>query len=290
MDSLAMGLWSQAKLYVLLFVAFTLLAVLSRGRDAFNWSPELRRSAMTNLLILYFGSLNGILYLATIAPLEWSYHALNLPSLDPSIWEGVPFVLKCLIALLVYDVSIYWVHRILHTSWLWPSHAVHHSDPELHFLSWSRGHFTEQIFIAGCLVFTSSWLGFKIQEIFILATIKALHQYYVHSKLDWNHGILGEVIASPQFHRWHHANLVEAYDKNFATIFPFLDRLWGTYYNPGSALNIPTGIEDEPSNDFITQTLYPFRKWSEMFKAHRAKESFPVELPEDSPLGQPNNT
>jgi sterol desaturase/sphingolipid hydroxylase (fatty acid hydroxylase superfamily) len=144
---------------------------------------------------------------------------------------------------------------------------VHHSDPELHFLSWSRGHFTEQFVIAACLVLTTSWMGFSIQEIAGLVLIQGLHQYYVHARLDWDHGPFRDVLVSPQMHRWHHAVAPEAHDKNFASIFPVFDRMFGTYYNPGSAIDTPTGIPDAPANDFITQALYPFRTWAAMLKA-----------------------
>ncbi|MBK8197601.1 MAG: sterol desaturase family protein [Acidobacteria bacterium] len=273
-DVLASFAWQVAFLAGLT-IAFTGLAFLSRGRDAFRWPKALRQSALTNFLILQFASLNGALYLVLIAPLAMLYTSLGLPVLKAEAWAGVPIVLKALAALAIYDFSLYWVHRMLHTSWLWPAHAVHHSDPELHFLSWSRGHFTEQFVIAACLVFTSSWMGFRLEEIAGLALIKGLHQYYVHSKLDWDHGIFREVLVSPQMHRWHHAAVPEAYDKNFASIFPVFDLLFGTYYNPGSAMDVPTGVEDNPPNDFISQTLYPFRKWAGMLKARRAP---PVEV------------
>lgn len=267
-DFLAGLAWQVAVLAGLTLV-FTLLAFLSRGRAALHWPRSLRQSAATNFLIVQFTSLNGALYLLLIAPLSVAYAQLGLPVLEAAAWDGVPLAVKALAALLVYDFSLYWVHRMLHTSVLWPAHAVHHSDPELHFLSWSRGHFTEQVVIAACLVFTSSWMGFRLEEIAGLALIKALHQYYVHSKLDWDHGIFRDVLVSPQMHRWHHAAVPEAYDRNFASIFPVFDRLFGTYYNPGSAIDVPTGIEDAPENDFVTQTLYPFRKWAGMLKARR---------------------
>ncbi len=269
MQDFLASLAGDAVWYIGLFAGFTLLAFLSRGRDALRWTPGLRRSALTNLLMLYLGGLGGVLYLVTITPLVTLYHALHLPVLPASAWAGVPFVVKGAVAFLVYDTSLYWVHRMLHKTWLWPAHAVHHSDPELHFLSWSRGHFTEQFIIAAALVFTSTWLGFKIEQIYALATLKALHQYYVHSKIDWDHGPLKYVIASPQIHRWHHANVEAAYDKNFASIFPFLDLIWGTYYNPGSAVDVPTGISGENENTFMGQFLYPFREWSRMLQARR---------------------
>ena len=61
--------------------------------------------------------------------------------------------------------------------------------------------------------------------------------------------------------------MAEAYDKNFASTFPVFDRMFGTCYNPGSAIDVPTGIADNPANDFLTQTLYPFRKWGQMLRA-----------------------
>ena len=60
--------------------------------------------------------------------------------------------------------------------------------------------------------------------------------------------------------------MAEAYDKNFAWIFPVFDRTLGTYYNPGSAIYVPTGIADSPANNFLPQTLYPFRKWAQMLR------------------------
>ncbi|MDP3458666.1 MAG: sterol desaturase family protein, partial [Hyphomonas sp.] len=161
-DFLAGFAWQVAVLAGLT-VVFTLLAFLSRGRAALRWPKTLRQSALTNFLILQVSSLNGAMYLVLIAPLVALYAWLGLPVLDAEVWDRVPLGVKGLAALVVYDFSLYWVHRMLHTSVLWPSHAVHHSDPELHFLSWSRGHFTEQFVIAACLVFTSSWMGFRLE-------------------------------------------------------------------------------------------------------------------------------
>lgn len=115
-----------------------------------------------------------------------------------AVWDRVPLAVKALAALVVYEFSLCRVHRMLHTSVPWPAHAAHLSDPELHFLSWSRGHFTEQVVIAGCLVFTSSRMGFRLEQIAGLALTKGLHQHYVHSKLDRD-GIFCDVLVPPQF-------------------------------------------------------------------------------------------
>ncbi len=267
MADVLQGLINTGVTLAVLMTLFTALAFISRGPAAFHWTKGQRQSALTNIIISHVGGLNGVLYFLTIAPLVVAYDALGLPEIPAAAWNGWPLAAKALVALLVYDISLYWIHRVLHTSWLWPAHAVHHSDTDMSFLSWSRGHFTEQMVIAACLVFTSSWLGFGIGEIYMLALIQAVHQHYVHANIDWDHGPLRDVIVSPQFHRWHHANVEAAYDKNFATIFPFLDRMFGTYYNPGSAFAVPTGIPDGPGHNVVDLILYPLRQWARMLTA-----------------------
>lgn len=61
--------------------------------------------------------------------------------------------------------------------------------------------------------------------------------------------------------------MAEAYDKNFASILQVFDRMFGACCTPGSAIDVPTGIADNPANDFLTQTPYPFRKWAQMLRA-----------------------
>jgi sterol desaturase/sphingolipid hydroxylase (fatty acid hydroxylase superfamily) len=113
-DFLAGIAWQVAVLAGLTIV-FTVLAFLSRGRAALHWPKSLRQSAITNFLIVQFTSLNGAMYLVLIAPLAVFYTWLGLPVLDAAAWDSVPLAVKALAALVVYDFSLYWVHRMLHT-------------------------------------------------------------------------------------------------------------------------------------------------------------------------------
>jgi len=67
--------------------------------------------------------------------------------------------------------------------------------------------------------------------------------------------------------------VVEAYDKNFASIFPFIDKMFGTYYYPGTAVNVPTGFPGTPKNDFVALICYPFTEWYRMIKAKISPKS-----------------
>ena len=265
------ALFREASTYLSIFLVISLLAFLSRGRKAFTWSKDMKVSALVNFGFVKFNAAFGGIFFIFFVMLEDIYPTLNLPTLSSEFWESVPAPLTWLALLLVYDVALYWIHRWLHSGWMWPMHAVHHSDEELHFLSWSRGHALEQTVIL-CFVFIcSAWMGLEIKEILFLAYWKAMHQYYVHANIDWDHGWFKKIIASPQYHRWHHANVKEAYDKNFASIFPFIDIIFGTYYHPHSAVDVPTGFENSPGNDFIALMTYPFTEWARMIKEHRVK-------------------
>lgn len=265
MDGL-LRLWDFISHYLLFGLIFTGLAFVARGVDAIRWKPKLAHSAFTNLAFVGFNTAAVVLIYFLTLPVSTLYEMLNVPQLPATLWEGVPLPLAALIVLLVYDFNLYWIHRYLHESWIWPIHAVHHSDTQLHFLSWSRAHFIETAVLSSSLLVMGSWLGLQIHEIFMLGYLKAVHQYYVHSNLDWSHGPLRHVIASPRFHRWHHADVKEAYDKNFASIFPFYDLMFGTYYCPGSATHVPTGFENNPGDDIVPLLAYPFKEWARMLR------------------------
>lgn len=256
--------FKEWEMYIFLFVTITIFSALSRGKEAFVWSSGLKKSALVNFTYLQFMVYFGAAFYILEKPVSYGYDLVGFPQISSEFWDGVPFPLMCLALLFVYDASLYWIHRALHQSWLWPMHAVHHSDTDMHFLSWSRGHAIEQTFIGICLIFTATWMGLGIEDIAGLAMIRALHQYYVHSNIDWDHGPFRLFIVSPQYHRWHHVDHPEIYDKNFASIFPILDKIFGTYHYPGSAKNMPTGFEGTPGHNLVSLILYPFQEWARM--------------------------
>ena len=45
--------------------------------------------------------------------------------------------------------------------------------------------------------------------------------------------LLGQLVATPAFHRAHHSHDPRLHNSNYASTFPLLDRLFGTY-RPGA--------------------------------------------------------
>ncbi|MGH7225535.1 MAG: sterol desaturase family protein, partial [Gemmataceae bacterium] len=104
-------------------------------------------------------------------------------------------------------------------------------------------------------------LGFRAQAMLVLLPFNLFYSGMVHANLNWTFGPLRYVFASPVFHRWHHTRQAEGLNKNFASTFPFLDLLLGSFYMPPGKLpeQFGNGENDFPE-DFWGQLLYPFEK------------------------------
>lgn len=256
---------SLAMVYFLQFVAFTVLAFVARRGDALHWDSELLKSAGVNWLFIATNSLLAPMVLALVNFADAGFRESGIPRLSEDFWLFAPAIVPAIIALIVADFLDYWSHRLRHVSFLWPMHAVHHSDTQMHYLTWYRAHVVELVVIQGGYVLLATWMGASPAAVVGVVLFRAFHQQYVHMNVDWTHGPFRDVLASPRFHRWHHADHPEAWDKNFSSIFPIWDRLFGTYYCPGPCKE-PLGFPGNPGENFIQLMLFPFREWGRMLK------------------------
>ena len=81
----------------------------------------------------------------------------------------------------------------------------------------------------------------------------------IHSNVRINFGPLRWLLASPEFHHWHHSRDREARDKNFAGQLPLLDLLFGTSYMPPGRMPSKYGLDQPVPATYPAQLLYPFR-------------------------------
>lgn len=191
------------------------------------------------------------------------YSQFGIPSISPEFWAGWPIYVLVPMSLFLYDFVEYWNHRFMHMKWLWPIHAIHHSDPDVNGFTTYRVHILQIIFNAASFILLLSWFGMPKEVSAASGLIVTLLNAYVHLDVDWGHGPLRLVIASPRFHRWHHADTPELYGKNIANMFPIFDVLFGTYHVPGICRE-PMGARGVPENNFIKLMLYPFVEWGRM--------------------------
>lgn len=175
-----------------------------------------------------------------------------------SFWTELPPVLALAAVLFIADGISYVRHRLEHTRWLWPIHAMHHSDRELSWFSAYRQHPLNRLWAVAFDIGLLLLIGVPLWAIYANALVRHYYGLLTHANVPWTFGWLGRVLVSPAMHRWHHVREGDGVGKNFATIFAVFDLAFGTYYVP-SACHSPTGLTDEGHNSFLVQIWAPFR-------------------------------
>lgn len=178
-------------------------------------------------------------------------------------WVGsVPSALQFLLLIAVADLTQYWVHRAFHAvPLLWRFHAVHHSAEQMDWLAGSRLHLVDVAVTRGLTYVPIYVLGFADGPLFAYLVVVSAQATFIHANVRFTFGPLRWLVATPQFHHWHHASDAEGVDKNFAVHLPVLDLVFGTAYLPDrwpSGYGINGGAA--PPDGYLRQLLWPFGK------------------------------
>lgn len=265
-------LFSPANLAVLSFVvAFTLLAVAIGWRSRVL-SPLALRNSAASLATLAVNILMAPVVYVVAGLAGAGYGRLGIPSIPESAWDGVPWLVMAVVGVLGKDFADYWSHRALHTPLGWPVHAVHHSDTHVNGFTAFRIHLLEVVTMKVFYIALLTWLGIPAGAIVAAYVVASLHTAYVHLELDIDHGPLNWLVASPRFHRWHHADVPEAYGKNLANMIPLWDLMFGTYHRHDRC-DAPMGAlrDGVPDTDAAKLVTLPFTLWWRQGKAALAR-------------------
>ncbi|HXQ15010.1 MAG TPA: sterol desaturase family protein [Caulobacteraceae bacterium] len=180
----------------------------------------------------------------------------------------LPLLVQVLLIIVAIDFVQYWVHRLFHREALWPFHAIHHSPVDLDWTATYRNHPVNFLIYSTGVIALVRLAGFSPAAFLIIAPFNMVFGTVVHANLNWTYGPFRYVLASPVYHRWHHAIDPAVRDHNFAPTFPIWDLMFGTYYMPRGALPQEYGVEGVPPH-FLAQMVYPFRVYAERFGAWR---------------------
>lgn len=146
----------------------------------------------------------------------------------------LPFAVQLVAFLLVSDLAAYAMHRFFHHPPLWRFHAVHHSSTEVDWLSAVRIHPVNDALMRLAQAVPILLLGFDPALLAGWVPVLAFQSILVHANVPWDFGPLRFVVASPAFHRWHHALDDGGIGRNFAALFPFIDLAFGTFHLPAA--------------------------------------------------------
>jgi sterol desaturase/sphingolipid hydroxylase (fatty acid hydroxylase superfamily) len=156
----------------------------------------------------------------------------------------LPLAAQAAVFLIGSDVMNYWIHRGFHRATLWRYHAVHHSSEDLDWVSAARFHPINTFLGTVATDVVLLLAGISPNVLVFLGPFTVAHSAFVHANLNWTLGPFRYVIAGPMFHRWHHTSAERGGEKNFASTFPFLDVLFGTFYMPEGVRPDAYGVAD----------------------------------------------
>lgn len=150
----------------------------------------------------------------------WSVAPVHLPVADWRTWAA---------GFLAFQFSYYWFHRASHEiRWMWATHSVHHSAPQLTLLSSFRLGWTN-LLSAGWLFYAPLVLaGFDPRLVAAMIAFNLQYQFFLHTEAVGRLGPLEWVLNTPAHHRVHHGSNDAYLDKNYGGVLIIFDRLFGT--------------------------------------------------------------
>jgi sterol desaturase/sphingolipid hydroxylase (fatty acid hydroxylase superfamily) len=241
----------------ILFIPLEKLRPVRRGQSV------LRTGVRTDVLHFVFtGTLGTIALVALAIVIVLPLQALAPAALAETV-RSQPELLQLSVALLIVEIGGYWAHRAHHEiPVLWKLHRVHHSSEQMDWLASAHLHPLDSATSRIVAVVPLALLGFSRETFGITLVILQLHAIFQHANLRVRFGGFGQMVSAPHFHHWHHAGDIDARDHNYAGMFPWLDRIFGTYHAPVDRWPTRYGIDDPMPTGYLGQLRSPFAKAS----------------------------
>jgi len=250
-----------------LFVVMAVLAPLERARPLHR--QRLFRADFNLDLGYYF--LGGILPAYFLVMVSGATQVgQSWLAFDAGSWvRGLPFALQLAMVVVLGELLYYWAHRWSHEiPWLWRFHAIHHSPRELDWLVNTRAHPLDLVFSralgTAALVLLGLAHGAHGRELDLVAAVAIFNTawgFFIHANTGLRLGYLEQLVTTPAFHHWHHANDSSAVtNKNYAALLPWMDRMFGTYHMPAGRYPARYGIGETLPGTLWAQLALPFRR------------------------------
>jgi sterol desaturase/sphingolipid hydroxylase (fatty acid hydroxylase superfamily) len=205
--------------------------------------------------------LNFILAIGTAYVEEHGAGLLQLLSPGP--------ITSFIVAFVALDGASYLVHRLMHqTPAFWRFHVVHHMDASVDATTGFRQHPIEGVLRFGFIAGTAWLLGTPPGAVAIYRLLGTLNSALEHANIRVPRAldrIFVSLWVTPDMHKVHHSRAQIETDSNYANLFSFFDRLFGTYTPSSRGASVVYGIDgyDCPEQQSVSAVLLlPLRRCS----------------------------
>jgi sterol desaturase/sphingolipid hydroxylase (fatty acid hydroxylase superfamily) len=221
-----------------------------------GWQTDLKHFFVSHAGVQLFSFL-------TLIPVQVAFAWATRHPLREAV-AAQPVWLQFLEILFVVDLVSYWVHRAFHqVPGLWKFHAIHHSSLHMDWLAGSRTHLVDAL-LNRTLGFVPIFvLGFAAPALYAYLLFVSFHAVYIHANVRHRWPWLRWILATPEFHHWHHTSDEEGLDKNFAVFLPVIDIAFGTAHQPEHWPQRYGTVKFQPPESYLGQMAYPFERHEE---------------------------
>ncbi len=221
-----------------------------------RWLPNLGLVALGSVLVRF------TLPLAAVGAAIWAQRA----DVGLMNWLDVPLWLALPLTVVVFDLQIYFQHRVFHAvPALWALHRVHHADPEMDASTGVRFHPVEIWLSMVIKIVFAVALGAPPEGIVVFEILLNATSLFEHAAIRIPPALdraLGWVIVTPNLHRIHHSERRHETDSNFGFNLSVWDRWLGTLREqPDGPITLGIGAYGAARDQRIDQlVVQPFRR------------------------------
>jgi sterol desaturase/sphingolipid hydroxylase (fatty acid hydroxylase superfamily) len=225
------------------------------------------REFLTDLfyVVLYYTVIEKVETRLAEDPLAAAKHALGITT----EWAmHLPFVVQVALAVFLIEFGQYWMHRLMHNSFLWWTHAPHHYITQLNAAKGFVGNPVELF-----LVSLSVIAIFDLQKnaVFCAFNLLGAVSAFAHANVRcdaprW----YGYFFTTVEAHSLHHTVGYHETRCNYANSLILIDRMFGTFRHGESEV---VGQEQRKRLSIRQQFIYPFRPLLTMFKGNPGSAS-----------------
>jgi sterol desaturase/sphingolipid hydroxylase (fatty acid hydroxylase superfamily) len=257
--AIALSLWIDRGVLGVVVALFVLVVPFEKLFPRHRGQRIRRPQLCTDLAFAFVSPVLNVVGLAVavvvgVISLAWIPGLLLRPVVGLVPPAAIPIV-----GLVLFDVTIYWVHRWSHEVPLfWRFHAIHHSTEHLDWISGFRTHPFDGALLAPPFVLLLA-AGFSAEFSGALAVVQIVTGIFLHANVRWRLRPLHRVVITPEFHHWHHANEPDSIHTNYSIFLPFWDQVFGTYFMPRHRRPSVYGVSESIPHGIAPQLVHPFR-------------------------------
>jgi sterol desaturase/sphingolipid hydroxylase (fatty acid hydroxylase superfamily) len=209
--------------------------------------------------VLYYAVISGVVENLADAPLASAKEALGITS----NWAlHSPFLVQVALVIFVVEFGQYWMHRLMHNSPVWWTHAPHHHITQLNAAKGLVGNPLELFLVSLSVV---ALFDLRKDATFCALNILSVISIFAHANVRntpprW----YAYLFTTIEAHSLHHSVPYLDTRCNYANSLILIDRVFGTF-RAGEATVV--GQDDRKRLSILQQFIFPLRPLIAMMKA-----------------------